>query len=107
MTDYADVPEVNALYAEQAQIDQAIDILDNRDGTVSAYTIQATLLDPVARSMGVTITTVDPGQSLIAGVRSSLIQRYNQISQELRDLGVTGTPPDHAGGPPIVETQPV
>jgi hypothetical protein len=97
MTAYDDVPEVNALYAEQAQINQALDILDNWDGTVRSYTVIRTV--PDAPPMGVTITTVDPGQSLLSGVRSSLIQRNNAINKALRDLGVTNVPPDHAGGP--------
>jgi len=55
----------------------------------------------------VQITTVDPGQSLLSGVRSSLIQRNNQINKQLRDLGVTGVPDDNpGGGPPLSEAQP-
>lgn len=96
MTDYADVPQVQALYDEQVQINRALDILDNYGGTIPAYTVSPTTGSAL---IGVQITTVDPGQSLLAGVRSSLIQRYNAINKELRDLGVTGGPPDHAGGP--------
>jgi hypothetical protein len=46
---------------------------------------------------------VDPKQNLIAGIHANLTQRYNDINQELRDLGVTGGPPDHAqgGGPQL------
>lgn len=102
MTEYSDVPQVQALYAEQAQIARALDLLDNYDGTVTMYTVAGTsATDGYMAPMGVQITTVDPGQSLISGVRSSLIQRYNAINKELRDLGVTGGPPDHAGGPHV------
>lgn len=107
MTDYADVPQVQALYDEQARINEALTIIDDHDGTVTMYTVAATSAPPGVMPIGVQITTVDPGQSLIAGVRSSLIQRNNQINKELRDLGVTNVPPDNpGGGPPGVETAP-
>lgn len=105
VAEYSDVEQIARLQAEQVQIDKALTILDDYDGTVSTYTIVPTA-EVLNAPMGVSIATVDPGQSLIAGVRSSLIQRYNQINQELRGLGVTGTPPDQAGGPPTAETQP-
>ena len=106
MTEYADVPQVQALYDEQAQINRALDILDNYHGTIPAYTVSPTTAG-VGAPMGVQITTVDPGQSLLSGVRSSLIQRNNQINKELRELGVTGVPPDvPGGGPPGAEAQP-
>lgn len=103
MSEYEDLQKIAALQAEQLQIDQALTILDEHGGTVSTYTVAATT--PAATMPGVQIMTVDPGQSLISGVRSSLIQRYNAINKELRDLGVTGGPPDHAGGP-HTETSP-
>jgi hypothetical protein len=102
MTEYTDIDQINALRAEQANIDQALTILDDFDGTVSMVTVASA--DTTA-PMPVMVAMADPPQSMIAGVRSGLIQRYNQINQELRDLGVTGTPPNH--GPPTVETQPV
>lgn len=106
MTEYTDVPQVQALYDEQARINRALDILDNYGGTIPAYTVSPTT-GGVDVPIGVQITTVDPGQSLVSGVRSSLIQRNNQINKELRDLGVTNVPPDNpGGGPPLVETQP-
>jgi hypothetical protein len=110
MTEYADIDEVNKLRAEQENIDRALTILDDYDGTVSSVVIVPTMPIPpdmVASLATVPISMADPPQSMVAGIRSGLIQRYNQINQELRDLGVTGTPPDHqGGGPPTAETQP-
>ena len=106
MTDYADIDEVTKLTVEQQNIGNALDILDNYDGTVPSCTIAATTVG-FDTPVSVTVAMIDPPQSLVAGVRSGLIQRYNAINQELRDLGVTGTPPNHqGGGPPAVETQP-
>jgi len=107
MSEYSDIDQIAALQAEQVKIDQALTVLDDYGGTVSQYVVAPTTGGAGAPSM-VSITTVDPGQSLISGVRSSLIQRYNQINQELRDLGVTGVPNDTpGGGPPHLETPPV
>lgn len=103
MAQYTDLAAIEALYREQAQIEQALTILDEHDGTVSSYTVSPVSAPYVAGApmppTSVLITTTDPGQSLIAGVRSSLVQRYNAINHELRDLGVEGGPPDHAQGP--------
>lgn len=96
MSAYDDQPQIQALYAEQALISQALAILED-GGTVSRYTVAPA--PPQPGEMSVIITTVDPGQNLIAGIHSNLVQRYNTINQELRNLGVTGGPPDHAGNP--------
>jgi hypothetical protein len=99
MTEYTDIDQINRLLVEQQQLDSALDILDNWDGTVPACTIAPTA-GPAGStwpsSVGVNMT--NPPQSMISGIRTGLIQRYNAINQELRDLGVTGTPPNH--GPP-------
>jgi hypothetical protein len=102
MTEYTDINQVNALIMEQANIDQALSILDEQDGTVANVVIAA---QPAGAS--VMCMMVDAPQAMISGVRAGLIQRFNTINQELRDLGVTGTPPDHqGGGPPLVEALP-
>lgn len=106
MTDYADVPAVQALYEEQARVQQALTILDDYAGTVPQYVVAPTIAGAGVPPM-VSITTGDPPQSLLSGVRSSLIQRNNQINKELRDLGVTNVPNDTpGGGPPLSEAQP-
>jgi len=120
MAEYTDLPYIESLYAEQARIQQALTLLEDYDGTVISYTVAPgpppiakegeplPVVPPTMPPMSVMITTVDPGQSLMAGIHTNLIQRYNDINKELRDLGVTGGPPDHAqgGGPPVITTQP-
>jgi hypothetical protein len=105
MTDYADIDDVTRLTVEQQSIDEALNLLDNYAGTVTSCTIAATEITPTT-PIAVTVATTDPAQAMISGVRAGLIQRYNAINKELRDLGVTGTPPNHAGGPPTAEPQP-
>ena len=106
MADYNDLTTIEQLHAEQAQLTQALTILDDHNGTVTMFSVAAVYspaaLPPPAMVMPVTIMTVDPSQNLMAGVRASCVQRYNAINAELRALGVTGGPPDHApgGGPP-------
>lgn len=105
MAEYDDLRQIERLYAEQAQIEQALMILEDHNGTVSSYTVAPTSSGIGMPVMPVQIVTVDPTQNLMASVHASLVQRYNTINQELRDLGVTGGPPDHAqgGGGPLVE----
>ena len=108
MSEYSDIDQIAALQREQENIDQALTLLDDWNGTVPAYTVAGGPTapgDPIPPAP-VLITMADPPQSMLAGIRTGLIQRYNEINQELRDLGVTGTLPDHAGGPPAAETQP-
>jgi len=102
MAEYNDLQQIERLHAEQAQIEQALMILEDYAGTVSHYTVAPTASSSGSMPpMSVQIFTVDPGQNLMASVHASLVQRYNAINKELRDLGVTGGPPDHAqgGGP--------
>lgn len=115
MADYDDLSQINALMMEQQKINDALVLLDDWNGTISTYTViqgpvETRVMDPEVPQpsppMPAQITPIDPGQSLLSGVRSSLIQRYNVINQELRELGVTGGPPDHAGGPPVSGARP-
>lgn len=101
MTDYADIDQISALQSEQANIGQALTILDEYDGTVASCTIVPGVVAPVGVAI---VAMTDPAQAMISGVRAGLIQRYNEINRELADLGVTGTPPDQ--GPPLVEALP-
>jgi hypothetical protein len=78
-------------------------LIEEHDGIVAAYTVSAPPQD--AGMMGsppmpVHIATVEPKQkqSLMAAVHASLVQRFDDINKELRDLGVTGGPPDRAQG---------
>lgn len=99
MADYTDIDQINKLYTEQEALSRAIDVLDNYDGTVSNFTVQpvfavGTMPQAV---MSVIVVTVDPKQNLMAACHASCVQRYNTINQELRDLGVTNTPPNQSG----------
>jgi hypothetical protein len=112
MSSYDDQAQIQALYAEQQQIQQALTILEDYNGTVPSFTVAAVPVQiqptagqpfpssPAMPAMPVTITTTDPGQNLIAACHANLTQRYNEINKELRQLGVTGTPPAHAQGGP-------
>lgn len=104
MTEYADIDHVNALFAEQARIQAALDMLDDA-GTVTWQTIGPTAASTDPTATPIAMPVADAPQSLLSVTRTALVRRHNEINQELRDLGVTGTPPDHAG-PPLVETQP-
>lgn len=99
MAAYSDAEQIAALKAEQASIDAALDMLDAPGGTVVSVMVGSDAPGTVG------VPTPDAPPNLIAGVRSALNQRYNEINRELRELGVTDTPPDHAG-PPLVETNP-
>jgi len=106
VTEYADIDQINALKVEQTQIGLALTSLDDFNGTVPSCLIVPTTGGNQAPP-AVSINMAEPPQAMLSGIRAGLIQRYNQINQELRDLGVTDTPPNHqGGGPPIVETQP-
>lgn len=114
MAEYDDLAQIEKLHVEQAQLDQALTILEDHDGIVTMFTVAAPYLVPdpqnptppplVMPPMPVSIMTIDPGQNLMAAAHAACVQRYNAINQELRDLGVTGGPPDHSqgggGGPP-------
>ena len=99
MADYADTAAINALVAEQNTISAALALLDD-EGTVDSVLIGPTELSTQPGAMRISVATPDAPHSLVAGVRSGLVQRYNAINRELRDLGVTNTPPDHAPGQP-------
>jgi hypothetical protein len=106
MTEYADIDQTATLLEEQERIQAALDMLDD-EGTVTWQTIGPTAASQTPDATPIALPVADAPQSLLSVTRSALNRRFNEINKELRDLGVTGTPPDHAGGPPIVETQPV
>lgn len=95
MSEYSDIEQINKLYAEQANIQKAMDILDD-GGTVASVVTSPTEASTNRMVISVSVTMSDPPQSMIAGIKTGLTQRYNQINQELRDLGVTGTPSAYA-----------
>lgn len=98
MTDYNDVGTANRLIAEQQNVQMAISMIDE-GGTLSALTIAPpplppdttlyTMMSPIA--LGITEETVSP--DTMAAIRSVLVKRDEDISQQLTDLGVTNQPP--------------
>jgi hypothetical protein len=96
MVAYTDVPEVNALYAEQAKIDSALNMLDN-GGTLAMFTIAPAPPPPdqvpMMLDMPVQLTTVAPSPALMTEIRNAMVTRYNEITSDLGALGVTGSPP--------------
>ena len=109
MSEYDDIATIDRLHAEQAQLHQALVLLDDHDGIVTMFNISppppAPGGPPPVLLMAATVQTVGPKQNLMAAAHAYCTQRYNDINKELRDLGITGTPPD-AAGPPVAATQP-
>lgn len=92
MTDYTDIPEVNALYAEDQLIARAIAILD-AGGTLSEMTISPA---PPAEGevpvppASVNVPSADP--ALLADVRAWLVQRQADLDAQLAALGIVNSP---------------
>jgi hypothetical protein len=103
MTDYSDVPQVNALYQEQQQVESAIGMLDD-GGTVTDFTVAPPVVPPDPdhppsgpTPMPVRIMLAEPASpELVAQARSELVQRSAAITKELEGLGVTDIPPSKA-----------
>jgi hypothetical protein len=96
MVAYNDVPAVNILYMEQANIDNAINLLDN-NGTITNFTVSPAPPDPGVMgapmpSMPVSISTIAPSAALMAEARAALVARHDAITAELAALGVTDSP---------------
>jgi hypothetical protein len=97
MTKYSDVPQVNALYAEQQTVQSAIEMLDD-GGTVSSLTVAPApppedapmMRSPMqATRMSVSIASVDTSKETLTAVRAQLAARDSAITAELNALGVT------------------
>lgn len=103
MTDYSDLPQVNALYTEQQQIETAIGYLQN-GGTVTNMTMAPALPPPPDPDVPPTIPTTPPqfpvrielteppSQAFNNQVISALQQRSDDITSQLGSLGVTNPP---------------
>lgn len=94
MVEYTDIPAVNALYEEQARINQGIAIID-AGGTVSSFTLipapPSTSNPNPSMLISTTIGAVDPSLEFLASVRKAMVDRNAVITQELTDLGVSGS----------------
>jgi len=93
MSDYANVPEINSLYQEQANILQAVDILDDT-GTIMTFRVAPTDQSVNPNALSITIATVSPSQQLLDACRTQMVTRYNDINIQLQSLGISNTPPD-------------
>jgi hypothetical protein len=94
MTDYNDVPAVNALYLEQQQVQAAIDFLVN-GGTISSMVIAPPVPDPSTPVFHMAVSIVLPPPNppdLVDTAMTALQAREDAIYQELADLGVTNPP---------------
>lgn len=100
MTEYSDIPQVNALYLESQDIEKAVGYLDNSGGmtffTVSPGPppdpVEGEL--PVPAGVPVRINVAGPNSpSLITELRASLVAREQAIASELATYGVTYAPP--------------
>ena len=99
MTDYTDLPQVNALYYEQQEVQRAILEIDN-GGTISHFTVTPkpmqvgpTTVSTTPSGAPVRITLPGPADpTFVAEARAALVTRDNAITTELATLGVTNTP---------------
>jgi hypothetical protein len=102
MTDYNDVPAVNALYLEQQQVQAAIAFLAN-GGTISSMMIAPPPPDPSTPLFEMAVSIVLPAPnpaSLVDSAMTALLAREDAIYQELADLGVTNPPARRGTRPP-------
>ena len=97
MTQYTDLPQVQALYDESQRVTLAIEQLD-AGADVAALTIgppPATGPDPAPASGNVTIILPSPSPpDIVAQAKNWLRQREKDIARELEALGVTALPPE-------------
>ena len=98
MTEYSDVPQVNRLYAECQSVDQAIKMIDDGIGTMTAFTIGPLPPEPGAAPTGMMYMAVQiylpsPAQeSTMVEIRNQLVVYQNSLLDQLAALGVTSSP---------------
>ena len=92
MSDYVNVPSINALFDEQAIISQAVLILEDA-GTILNFRVGSTE-QSTQEAAGVTVATGTPSPELLDTAYSQLITRYNAINRELEAFGIINVPPD-------------
>ena len=95
MSSYDDTNKISALHQEQAQVSQAVAVLD-AGGTVTSFIVSppsATQPGEMPSSMmAVGVNTVNPSPELLQQARTALVLRFDAINAELAALGVTDTP---------------
>jgi hypothetical protein len=96
MAEYSDVPQINALYAENQQLNNAVAMID-AGGPLTTFTIgppPPSGTEPVTTMMMAAMISV-PGPNdpqLMADLRAWLVNRSNAVEAELAALGVANTP---------------
>jgi hypothetical protein len=94
LTDYSDVPQVNALHLENENITRAINMIDG-GGTISNFTVTPPPPAPGDITMVMAATIALPGPAdpqFVADARAQLVTRSNEITAELSNYGVTNPP---------------
>lgn len=99
MTNYADQPKINELYAENEKIGQAVAIID-AGGSMSEFTVtpppppEGEIMPATMMPQSIFVSGVSP-PALMADLRAVLMARSTAIEAELAALGVTGAPVRH------------
>jgi len=96
MTNYSDVPQINTLYQQQQQVQQAIANIDN-GGSLTSIAIGSPPASPgqppMGMMVGASITLTKPATpETMAAVRAQLVIMSDEITAELAALGVTDAP---------------
>ena len=89
MVDVVDIPRINALLDEQARIDQAIRIIEDR-GRITEMTLTSNPESGFSGQVAVPTQYMRPPEVMYDTLASLMRDRSDQIYDELRDLGVTG-----------------
>jgi len=94
MTEYSDIPQANILYTETQKVDQALKMIDDASGTLTAFTIgpkQGTV--PVVL-VPIQIHLPDEAQaSTMTEIRAQLVTYQQSLLDQLAALDITSTPP--------------
>ena len=98
MTEYSDVPQVNALYTELEKVNNSIVMIDSGQGTMTHFTIGNKPVPPgttpVVTMMATQIALPGPAtDTTMTEIRAQLVLYQTDLISQLNALGVTTTPP--------------
>jgi len=100
MAEYSDLAEIDRLSKQQELIAQALLILEEYNGTISNYTVAPVFEPNVMGTPNIMPTMINTGtvsEDLLVYIHENLVLQYDDLSQQLAALGVTGVPPAHTG----------